>query len=111
MKRTLIYISILLDIGVFVLMDVLNWTFGTNNDSFEAFQKFKDVVVPTRNGYLIVTAVVNLIMVSLVVGGYFKGTPGHRHLTVLEVIGLVVVTMMVLLMAFVYYCVPTGPFF
>lgn len=111
MKRTLIYISILLDIGVFVMMDVLNWMFGTNKDSFEAFQKFKTVVVPTRNGYLIATAVVNFIMVIYVLGTYFKGSPEQRHLTVVEWIGMVVVTVMVLLFVFVYYCVPTGPFF
>ena len=109
--RLLAWLSIVLDLGVFAIVPMLSWILNTNNDSFEAFQTFRDVLVPTRNIYFGLTLLVNFTMVVMVSKKAFAKINERKRLGTVEWIALCVFFVVILLGAFVYFTVPTGPFF
>ena len=112
MRRLFIYFTILIDIGLFFLVDVLKWAYGLkdeNNISADTFETYKSALVPMRDNYLVLTFVINLFLISILTTKYFK----HRdriQLTTIEKVGLTISTITVLTIGFVKLFVPKGPF-
>jgi hypothetical protein len=112
MRRLFIYFTILLDIGLFFLVDALKLAYGLKNNDISAstFETYKSTLVPMRDNYLVLTLVTNLFLIGILTTKYFK----HRdriHLATIEKVGLTISIITLLTLGFVKLFVPKGPFF
>ena len=110
MRRLFIYFTILIDIGLFFLIDALKLAYGLNGEndiSLNTFETYKSDLVPMRDNYLVLTIATNIFLVGILTIRYFK----HRDRITIEKVGLAISSITLLTIGFVKLFVPTGPFF
>jgi len=110
MIRLTIYLTFLVDFGLLFLIRGLKFIYGLtdeNNFSAETFEKYKTMLVPTRDRYILGTFVLNFLVIGLLTISRYRQKEKTK-LGTIEKLGLFISILTILILSFLKIFVPSG---